>query len=440
MLSLHAVHMDELEKSETFTFDHLRLLKCTVQIGHKCGVVSRVRAAERFLNKLVATANSPSPLLHRELANPTTATHVWTFEDTTLLYPPCFSELALRQALRSKGNAKSSCPRLLTFQSLLRTSLVKLVVSEGLTRSSNIMRSSHVALIALVSSCAVFGAPTNDEAAVADLSKQAYNNIQKELASKQERSLHNDHCSLRTLRFRREWGSLSEKQRKRYIKAVQCLQEKPARTPSTKASGAKTRFDDFVATHINQTMTIHYTANFLSWHRYYTWLYEEALRQECGFEGDQPYWDWAKTAHNGLLSSPIFDGSDTSMSGNGADVHTANQTQIILGGSSGSSSGLPPVYLPVGSGGGCVQSGPFANMSVNLGPAALDIPGGVVDGPPSGNPLDYNPRCLKRDLTEEINQQYANASAVVSLILGSGDIDTFQMTMQGVPGTGNVST
>jgi hypothetical protein len=50
MLSLHAVHMDELEKSETFTFDHLRLLKCTVQVGHKCGVVGRVRAAEGFLN------------------------------------------------------------------------------------------------------------------------------------------------------------------------------------------------------------------------------------------------------------------------------------------------------------------------------------------------------------------------------------------------------
>jgi tyrosinase len=79
-------------------------------------------------------------------------------------------------------------------------------------------------------------------------------------------------------------------------------------------------------------------------------------------------------------------------------------------------------------------------MSVNLGPATLDIPGGMVGGPPSGNPLDYNPRCLKRDLTEEINQQYANASAVLSLILGSRDIDTLQMTMQGVPGTGNVST
>lgn len=217
---------------------------------------------------------------------------------------------------------------------------------------------------------------------------------------------------------------------------VRCLQEKPANTPATVTSGAKTRFDDFVATHINQTTTIHLTANFLSWHRYYTWLYEEALRKECGFKGDQPYWDWAKTAHSGLLSSPVFDGSDASMSGNGAHVYGANETQIVLG----AAQGLPPVYIPTGNGGGCVQSGPFAKMSVNLGPAALDIPGGVSVGPPSGNPLDYNPRCLKRDLVDEINQRYANASSVLSLITKSENINDFQMIMQGIPGSGDVST
>jgi hypothetical protein len=69
---------------------------------------------------------------------------------------------------------------------------------------------------------------------------------------------------------------------------VQCLQSKPAKTPSGQAPGAKTRFDDFVALHIQQTLEIHYTGNFLSWHRLYTWLYEEALRSECGYTGTQP--------------------------------------------------------------------------------------------------------------------------------------------------------
>jgi hypothetical protein len=76
MLLLHAVHVDELKRSETFTLDHLGLLKYTVQSGHTCGVVDRVPAAEGFLNKLVATANVPSSLLYRELASPPTVTHV----------------------------------------------------------------------------------------------------------------------------------------------------------------------------------------------------------------------------------------------------------------------------------------------------------------------------------------------------------------------------
>lgn len=54
-------------------------------------------------------------------------------------------------------------------------------------------------------------------------------------------------------------GTLSTSEKLDYIKAVKCLQSKPPRTPASEAPGAKTRFDDFVATHINQTLTIHYT-------------------------------------------------------------------------------------------------------------------------------------------------------------------------------------
>lgn len=83
-------------------------------------------------------------------------------------------------------------------------------------------------------------------------------------------------------------NTFTKKQKKAYVDAVKCIQSKPALTPSSVAPGAKTRFDDFVATHINQTLSIHYTGNFLSWHRYFTWLYEEALREECGYTGTQP--------------------------------------------------------------------------------------------------------------------------------------------------------
>jgi tyrosinase len=86
--------------------------------------------------------------------------------------------------------------------------------------------------------------------------------------------------------------------------------------------------------------------NFLTWHRYFTWAYEQALRNECGYTGYQPYWAWNKYTdypHN----SPIFDGSAYSMSGDGSFV-PHNGTEAA-----------PGIVLPPGNGGGCVFSGPF---------------------------------------------------------------------------------
>jgi hypothetical protein len=54
-------------------------------------------------------------------------------------------------------------------------------------------------------------------------------------------------------------SDLSILQRGDYIDAVLCLGKKPARTPSAIAAGAKSRHDDFVVTHIQQTRTIHFT-------------------------------------------------------------------------------------------------------------------------------------------------------------------------------------
>jgi tyrosinase len=56
----------------------------------------------------------------------------------------------------------------------------------------------------------------------------------------------------------------------------------------------------------------------------------------------------------------------------------------------------------------------------------------------NGNGLSYNPRCLKRDLTDYSNKNFANASSVASLILGTKDISSFQNTMQGLPGSGSI--
>lgn len=56
-------------------------------------------------------------------------------------------------------------------------------------------------------------------------------------------------------------GDLSKEDRKEYISAVLCLLELPSKLDTTKYPGAHSRYDDFVATHINQTMNIHGTVS-----------------------------------------------------------------------------------------------------------------------------------------------------------------------------------
>jgi len=226
-------------------------------------------------------------------------------------------------------------------------------------------------------------------------------------------------CNLLNTAVRREWSTLSKTERRAYINAELCLMSKPSEDPSF-APGARTRYDDFVAVHINQTLFIHGTANFLSWHRYFTWSFEQALRNECGYTGYQPYWNWGKYAFD-PLNSPLFDGSDYSMSGNGASVPH------------GCTEALPTDLncIPPGSGGGCVYSGPFANLTVNLGPVSptLDVPG--VINYTSSNPLAYNPRCLRRDISSWVSSNWTKDSDSYDLITNYQDIISFQTRMQG---------
>lgn len=57
-------------------------------------------------------------------------------------------------------------------------------------------------------------------------------------------------------------GSLSKRERKEYTDAVLCLASKPSKLDPAFAPGARSRYDDFVAVHINQTWVIHGTVCF----------------------------------------------------------------------------------------------------------------------------------------------------------------------------------
>ncbi|TVY50686.1 Tyrosinase-like protein orsC [Lachnellula cervina] len=203
-------------------------------------------------------------------------------------------------------------------------------------------------------------------------------------------------CSKR--RMRKEWGELTKRERIQYTNAVLCLQHLPSILDPKEVPGAKSRYDDFLAVHINQTQRIHMSGFFLPWHRVFVHLYEHALQHECNYSGTQPYWNWALYT-NTLLTSPLFDGSPSSLSGNGNGNGTPNLTTLLPSPSSGGGAGCPSPPTP-----------PTARFT-------------------------YTPHCLTRHLNPTIATRYTSASAIQALICNTSDIAAFQARMSGVPGT-----
>ncbi|KAK8116754.1 Tyrosinase [Apiospora kogelbergensis] len=184
--------------------------------------------------------------------------------------------------------------------------------------------------------------------------------------------------------------------------------------PSNHPLSAPSQYDDFIVTHINHTLDAHYTGNFQMWHRWFIYTYETALREECGYKGYQP-------------TPPIFNGDPYSLGGNGAwDPDLPASLITLPEGVTGD-----PFTLPRGVGGGYVTTGPFANLTVNLGPIA-DLPGLGVPKNPQADGLGYNPRRVKRDLGPAINKRYANYTTVfVTDLLSKPNITEYRLLLEG---------
>jgi hypothetical protein len=119
--------------------------------------------------------------------------------------------------------------------------------------------------------------------------------------------------------------------------------------------------------------------------------------------------------------SPLFDGSDTSISDGGAYVGGRNYTCLP------SEAAGCPIKLQPGYGGGCV-SGPLANWTVTLGPIQTKAKG--IKPNPQADGLGYNPRCLSRDLNKHA-AYYSRDEVITELIKNSKDVLSFQNRMQG---------
>jgi len=132
--------------------------------------------------------------------------------------------------------------------------------------------------------------------------------------------------------------------------------------------GAKTRWDELVSLHQIHALQIHTTGQFLPYHRYYLKTLETLLR-ECNFKGVMPYWDETRDAGK-FSKSPIFD-KVTGFGGSGVGAQS------------------------------CVMDGPFANVTVMIGPG-----------------FKTQARCVNRKITDFFSSS-CGASQVKTAISGT---------------------
>ncbi|KAI6626321.1 hypothetical protein MCOR08_007232 [Pyricularia oryzae] len=227
-------------------------------------------------------------------------------------------------------------------------------------------------------------------------------------------------CTLENAAVRKEWSDLSVPEREEYIAAVLCLMKRPSQAPKDEFPGALNRFDDFVAFHMTQAGPLHGPTNLFAAHRYFIWAYENALREECGYKGYQPYMNYDRYAED-PINSPMFNGNMSSMGGQG---EPNNYRGVLMG------FRAPYNLIQPGGGGGCVKDGPFKDMVVSLGPRATVVNG--IPRNPRADGLGSNPRCLRRDVNRN-SALGARANYSYSLITEYPHVNNFYDRYLGQP-------
>ncbi|KAI1179611.1 hypothetical protein F4777DRAFT_600403 [Nemania sp. FL0916] len=231
----------------------------------------------------------------------------------------------------------------------------------------------------------------------------------------------NNECTLENAAVRREWSDMSEAQRQEYNAAIMCLTKLPPRADKTRFPGAQSRFDDFVAFHMTHAMQLHDNIHLFGAHKYYVWLFEEALRNECGYTGYQPYMNYDRYKED-PWNSPLLNGNASSIGGTGEpDPAYKGVAQP----------GRTPNIIASGGGGGCVTKGPFSDLVVSLGPTAMSTGANIPKNPRSDG-QGANPRCLRRDVNKNAFMG-ATANHVYSLLADNDNMDDFYNQLLGTP-------
>lgn len=77
--------------------------------------------------------------------------------------------------------------------------------------------------------------------------------------------------------------------------------------------------------------------------------------------------------------------------------------------------------IPVGTGGGCVHSGPFSDYTVNTGNILVPDHSG------------YHPRCLTRDLNPYICKRWTSLRNTTQVLVEPSTVEIFQVMVEGDP-------
>ncbi|KAI1183670.1 Di-copper centre-containing protein [Nemania serpens] len=172
-------------------------------------------------------------------------------------------------------------------------------------------------------------------------------------------------CNPSSPSIRSEWSSYSAADRTAFVDAIKCLQNKPS--GGSQFSGAQSRYEDLISVHRGMTANIHQTASFLVWHRYFVWVFEQMLRNECGFTRAMPWWD--ETKHAGAFAA--------------SDVFTDQWF------------GHLPAKTSSGQG-TCIESGEFSGTTLHVGPG-------------SSNSAHCLSRAVDESQTAQCNKDFTNS-------------------------------
>ncbi|KAF2014063.1 Di-copper centre-containing protein [Aaosphaeria arxii CBS 175.79] len=219
-------------------------------------------------------------------------------------------------------------------------------------------------------------------------------------------------CSSKNALIRRSWSRISDDDRKDYLSAIGCINRRLQNTihdegPTIHTDALRFRIDDFVLVHTEWSYLSLFSGTYFHWHRWFLHLYETALRDECGYTGTLPYWDFSEYADD-ITTDPIFSGDSVSMGGNGAaKSHGWVRVNYFD----------EKFMVPPGDGGGCVST-PLENYTARLGlPLVYDTDTAKTTDHPwptydaagyvaivKNNGYDWNDRCITRDLSPWIGQ------------------------------------